>query len=301
MKLHWIKDPSAQFALIGALLFGLNSLFQGGQSSATDEIQITQARIEHISAIFERGWQRPPSDEELHGLIDDYVREEVLYREALNMGLDRDDAVIRRRLRNKMEFLAKDLVDAIEPAEQVLVRYHQDNLKKYTHPARYSFQQIFFDSDKRQEVAEDARIVLTRLTAGSDPRKLGDRTLLKHSFESVTPDRIDRVFGSDFSLQLLDIPTNEWTGPLTSAYGEHLVRITQLQPQQQPEFTEIREEVLRDWQEQERRNVLQIQYETLRSKYDVSIAEFPYSTPAHLSAEPQARTDSLAPKEVAQQ
>ncbi|WP_043317621.1 peptidyl-prolyl cis-trans isomerase [Microbulbifer sp. HZ11] len=287
MKLHWIKDPSVQFALIGALLFGIHSLFQDRQSASSGDIVISESRIQHISAIFARGWQRPPSAQELQGLIDDYIREEVLYREALNMGLDQGDAVIRRRLRTKMEFLAKDLVDAIDPPDSLLEQYHQTHLDRYTHPARYTFEQIFLDSNKRKEVAEDARIVLTRLTAGRDPRKQGDHSLLQHRFDSVTPARIDRVFGSDFSQQLVDLPLNEWTGPLTSSYGEHLVRIRHLDPQQQPEFGEVRAEVLRDWQEQERRKVLQTQYETLRSKYRISVAE--------LSPESNVKTESVEP------
>nr|WP_010131044.1 peptidylprolyl isomerase [Microbulbifer agarilyticus] len=301
MKLHWIKDPSVQFALIGALLFGVSSIFQGGSFSADEEIVISEARIRNISSIFERGWQRPPSDRELQRLIEEYVREEVLYREALNMGLDQNDAVIRRRLRTKMEFLAKDLVDAIEPSEQILQQFHQANVQDYTNPAQYTFEQIFLDSDKRAEVAEDARMVLTRLTAGRDPRALGDRTLLDFQFKSVTPDRIDRTFGSDFSLQLIDLPTNEWIGPLTSAYGEHLVRITEMVPAEQPAFAEVRDQVLRDWQDQERKDVLRIQYQTLRDKYTISIAPLP-SAKASATTQPlPTATDVPAAEEVARQ
>ncbi|MBY6212499.1 peptidylprolyl isomerase [Microbulbifer agarilyticus] len=301
MKLHWIKDPSVQFALIGALLFGVSSIFQSGSFASKEEIVISEARIRNISSIFERGWQRPPSDQELQRLIDEYVREEVLYREALNMGLDQNDAVIRRRLRTKMEFLAKDLVDAIEPSEQILQQFHQKNLQEYTSPAQYSFEQIFLDSDKRAEVAEDARIVLTRLTAGRDPRKLGDRSLLDYRFESVTPDRIDRVFGSDFSLQLVDLPTSEWTGPLTSAYGEHLVRITELVPEVQPAFTEIRDQILSDWQEAERKDVLHVQYQTLRDKYTVSIAPLSPAAESTSAESPITATDEPTAGEVARQ
>ena len=269
MKTLWIKDPSVHFALIGALLFGVNSLFQGGDAENSEEILITQQRIAHLAAVFERGWQRPPQQEELQGLIDDFIREEVLYREAVKMGLDKDDTVIRRRLRMKMEFLAKDLINAIEPNEQVLKSYYQQHIDKYTLPARYSFEQIFLDGEQRREVAEDARILLTKLTAGADPQKLGDSNLLQRSFKEISSERIDRLFGSDFSLQLLDLPAHDWIGPLTSAYGEHLVRITSYQPQQQVEFADIRADVLRDWQLDEQKNILQVQYETLLGNYRI--------------------------------
>lgn len=273
MNLIWIKDPSIQFAAIGTLLFAVNGFFQGSDPGDEQEIVITQNRIEHLSAIFERGWQRPPGPEELRGLIDDFVREEVLYREAVKMGLDENDTVIRRRLRMKMEFLAKDLVDAIEPSEEVLQRYYTDNVDKYTLPARYTFEQVFLNSDKRKEVSEDARILLTKLTAGSDPRKLGDPNMLQYRFENVSAERIDRLFGSDFSLQFPDLESGQWIGPLTSSYGEHLVRISDATPQQQAEFSAVKADVLRDWQVEEQQNILQIQYQTLRENYRISIAE----------------------------
>ncbi|MBB5212844.1 peptidyl-prolyl cis-trans isomerase [Microbulbifer hydrolyticus] len=273
MNLHWIRDPSVQFAAIGAMLFAVNGLFQGGNAEGDQEIVITQNRIQHLSTVFERGWQRPPGPDELQGLIDDFVREEVLYREAVKMGLDENDTVIRRRMRMKMEFLAKDLVDAIEPADQVLENYYTENIEKYTIPAHYTFEQVFLDSEKRTEVAEDARIILTKLTAGKDPRTLSDSNLLQYRFENISADRIDRLFGSDFSLQFLELETGQWTGPLTSAYGEHLVRISSAEPRQQPDFAEIKADVLRDWQHKAQQDILQTQYETLRSNYRIRIDE----------------------------
>ncbi|WP_299598692.1 peptidylprolyl isomerase [uncultured Microbulbifer sp.] len=273
MSLHWIRDPSIQFAAIGAMLFAVNGLFQSGATGGDEEIVITQNRIQHLSNIFERGWQRPPEPVELQGLIDDYVREEVLYREAMKMGLDEHDTVIRRRMRMKMEFLAKDLVDAIEPTDQVLENYYTANIEKYTLPARYSFEQVFLDSEKRTEVAEDARIILTKLTAGTDPKTLSDSNLLQYRFENVSSERVDRLFGSDFSLQFLELEPNQWSGPLTSAYGEHLVRISAAEPRHQAEFTEIKADVLRDWQLDEQKNILETQYQTLKENYRIRVAE----------------------------
>lgn len=273
MNLRWIKDPSVQFAVIGAMLFALNGLFQADGTGDDQEIVITQNRIQHLSNIFERGWQRPPAPDELQGLIDDYVREEVLYREAVKMGLDENDTVIRRRLRMKMEFLAKDLVDAIEPTDQVLKNYYDANITKYTVPAHYTFEQVFLDSNKREEVAEDARMILTKLTAGKDPQTLSDSNLLQYRFEDVSSDRIDRLFGSDFSLQLVELESGTWVGPLTSSYGEHLVRISAARPRHQADFADIKAEVLRDWQLDEQRNILETQYETLRANYRIRIDE----------------------------
>ncbi|WP_066962467.1 peptidyl-prolyl cis-trans isomerase [Microbulbifer sp. Q7] len=272
MDLRWIKDPSFQFAAVGAALFALHGLFQTVSPGEGQEIVITQNRIQHLSNVFERGWQRPPGPDELQGLIDEYIREEVLYREAVKMGLDENDTVIRRRLRMKMEFLAKDLVDAIEPTDQVLEAYYSSNIEKYTVPSHYSFEQVFLDSGKRTEVAEDARLVLTKLTAGTDPQTLSDSNLLEFSYDNVSSERIDRLFGSDFSQQFLELETGQWAGPLTSAYGEHLVRISSYEPRHQADFTEIKADVLRDWQQAEQKNILQAQYETLRANYRIRVA-----------------------------
>ncbi|WP_226667939.1 peptidyl-prolyl cis-trans isomerase [Microbulbifer aggregans] len=272
MKSHWSRDPSLHFALIGAVLFGINSFFSSSDSIENNDIVVSESRINHLAAVFERGWQRPPEPQELEGLINDYVREEVLYREAIRQGLDKNDTVIRRRLRMKMEFLARDLVEAIEPADALLQEYYQKHIDRYTQPAQYSFEQIFLDSDKRPQVAEDARIVLTKLVAGADYRELGDNNLLQHHFSKISSERIDRVFGGSFSLQLTELPQEQWVGPLTSAYGEHLVRITSYQPEQFPEFAEIRTDVLRDWQIEEQKKILETQYNTLRANYQIQIA-----------------------------
>lgn len=269
MKLHWIKDPSVQFILIGAMLFGVNSLFTTEGSSSSESIVVTENRIQHLATIFERGWHRPPNSEELQNLIDDFVREEILYREATKMQLDRDDSVIRRRMRMKMELLAQDLVDAINPSEQVLKNYFQKNIQRYTRLNQYTFQQIFLDSDKRTEVAEDVRFVLTQLTTGADPRKLGDSNLLQYDYRDINAARIDGLFGGSFALQLEDLPAQQWMGPVTSAYGEHLVRIVRRSPERQANFDEIQAELLRDWQSEQQKKILQTQYDTLRASYRV--------------------------------
>ena len=266
------RDPLCHFALLGGLLFGINFLFQGSQPDA-GEIHVSANRIEHLANIFERRWQRPPNPEELHQLVDDFVREEVLYREGQRLGLDQDDAVIRRRLRMKMELLAKDLVDAIEPGDAVLETYYRDHLDNYTLPARYSFEQIYFNSDERPEVAEDARLVLAKLTAGNDPKKLGDSNLLQHEYKDITGDRIDRLFGSSFVLQLAELEPGQWLGPVTSAYGEHLVRINAYQPANTAPFASIRDDVLRDWQLAEQRKILETQFETLAKNYRITVAD----------------------------
>ena len=274
-SLHrFVRDPLCHFTVIGALLFTINTYFQR-DTPAEDEIRVTEQRIAHLANVFERGWLRPPDTGELEELIDNFVREEVLYREAIRIGLDKDDTVIRRRLRMKMEFLARDLVDAIAPGDPVLQNYYSVNSERYTLPTRYSFRQIYFNSDKRPEVAEDTRLVLAKITAGADPQKLGDNNLLQHEYTNVTADGADKAFGSSFSLQLAELETGQWTGPVTSAYGEHLVLVTDHQPALLAPFEQVRDEVLRDWQKEQQDRILETQYQTLLQLYDVQIATPP--------------------------
>lgn len=272
MKNRLLRDPLLHFAIAGALLFGISAAFQHGRDSSGGEIRISQNRIDHLAAVFARGWQRPPTAAELQGLVDDYVREEVLYREALNLGLDRDDTVIRRRLRLKMELLAKDLVDAVDPGEPLLQRYFTQHRQDYLRPARLTFRQLYFNSDRRGAAATaDARTALARLRAGASADDIGDSNLLQKRYADQTPARIDRVFGDSFAAALRELPRGQWSGPVASAYGQHLVFIEAFTPQRPAEFAEVRAQVLRDWQEQQQKDILQQQYETLKAKYQILI------------------------------
>ncbi|SDJ69709.1 peptidyl-prolyl cis-trans isomerase [Microbulbifer yueqingensis] len=270
MKSHWTRDPVLHFAIIGSLLFGASSLYRDKRADGGD-ITVTGDRIDHLAAIFERSWQRPPDATELRQLIDEHVREEILYREAVRLGLDQDDTVVRRRMRMKMELLAGDLADAIEPGDEVLQAYYRRHIDRYMVPARYTFEQIYLDSNQRAEVAEDARLILGRLAAGDNPRELGDTSLLQPSHKEASEENLARQFGGSFALQLRELEPGQWAGPVTSAYGEHLVRVSARLPAHEPGFTSVRDTVLRDWQADERQKILQTQYETLRGNYRVEI------------------------------
>ena len=269
MKNPLLREPLLHFAVIGALLFGVNAWFQPGHQS--EAIVVSQNRIDHLAAVFARGWQRPPTERELHTLVDDYVREEVLYREAVKLGLDRDDTVVRRRLRQKMEFLSRDLVDTLDPGDKVLRDYFSRHGQAYLRPARISFRQRFFSGDTRATADSDARAALAQLQTGASADSVGDSNLLQEHYSEEAAGRIDRVFGEHFSNQLRELPRGQWSGPVRSAYGQHLVYVEHYEPQRPAEFAEVRPQVLRDWQLQEQKDILQRQYESLREKYDVRI------------------------------
>lgn len=267
-KIPLLRDPLLHFALVGGLLFALDSLFNT-EGRETQEIVITPSRVEHLAAVFERSWQRRPNGEEMQKLVDNFVREEVLYREALKLGLESDDTVIRRRLRLKMEFLARDLVDAIEPAPEVLAQYFQDNAERYQLPARLSFRQVYFSGDQRAAPAQDARKLLASLGNSGDVEAHGDSNLLPRHFDQASAVEVNKQLGAGFAEQLAGQPQGQWIGPIHSEYGEHLVFIEEYSAETAAELAAVKAQVVRDWQAQAHTDMLERQYQLLREGYRV--------------------------------
>src|SRR5262245_12825913 len=156
----WLREPLLHFLVIGAALFGLYRLV-GGAEQGPREIVVSEAQVEALAQNFSRTWMRPPTAAEVRGLVDDYVKEEIYYREAIALGLDRDDTVIRRRLRQKMEFVSDDVAATREPTEADLAAFLESNAESFADPPSLSFRQVFFSGDKRGAGAQsDARQAL---------------------------------------------------------------------------------------------------------------------------------------------
>ena len=274
MKL--LKEPLVHFLLLGGFLFLLYG-WVGDDERAPDEIVVTQAKIDHLIEIWMRTRQRPPTTQELKGLIDDYVIEEILYREAKALNLDEDDTIIRRRLRQKMEFIAEDLAAIKEPTEEDLRAYLESNPDQFRLDASISFEHIFYNEDKRGEsVASDAAADLDALKTGmvGDVSALGDGIPLPYQFEASSTREIASMFGPDFANELLTLPVDEWTGPVPSGYGLHLVRITDLQAGRDPELDEVRAFVEREWSAERRQQVKENFYDSFLERYTVTIEEY---------------------------
>lgn len=273
------REPLVHFLLAGALLFGLYALVADPHQAEPDAITVTAAQVEALAAGFARTWGRQPDPAELDELIDEYVVEELFYREALALGLDRDDTVIRRRLRQKMEFLA-DAAPA-EASDAELAAHLAAHPDRFAAEPRTSFVQVFLAAD-RPGVAEVAAQLLARLEAGAvaDPLVLGDPTLLPSGLEAATPRDIDSVFGPDVTAALAAAPVGRWSGPVRSGYGWHLVRVTARTAATVPDLAAVRPAVLADWQEAQRRAAVAASVAALRAKYRVSVAPRPTATPA---------------------
>jgi hypothetical protein len=271
----WLREPLVHFLLIGAGLFLLYNVLNRGESDAPRDIVVSEARVEALAENFARTWMRPPTAQEIRGLIDDYVAEEVYYREAVAMGLDRDDLVIRRRLRQKMEFISADVATATPPTDEQLQAYLAQHAEKFLMPPRLTFQQVYFSTDKRGEgAARDAEKLLAELDAGrgpANPVEAGDPTLLPPAMESAAPQDIANAFGSEFAAAIEDAPVGQWAGPFPSGFGMHVVRVDEREAGTAPTLAEIRPLVQREWEAEQRKTVEKALLDKLRARYDVRV------------------------------
>lgn len=215
-----------------------------------------------------------PDVEELRGLVTAHIREEVLCREALALELDRDDTIVRRRLAQKMEFLTDDLAGAAEPENALVREFFAKNAARYAKPAQVSFRHVYFSQDKRGAKGEAAaRQALAALARGASDEAMGDPFL--HGFEFAARDaqEITALFGGEFAAQLAALREGEWSGPVTSSYGLHLVRVEARGAAQPASFDTVRGTVARDFNDERRRTANREIFEKLRERYQVSVDE----------------------------
>ena len=291
-----LREPLLYFLLLGAAMFGTYQLvsdagFSGNQP--LEEIVITEGHIDALILGFESVWQRPPTEQELDGLVQAHIREEVMYREALAMGLDRDDTIIRRRLQQKLAFLTEDIASLAEPTEAELEAFLATNQERFREQTRFSFEQVYFNVGKRGSSAEaDAELQLTELrkpnTTGPgedsnssiDTTLLGDKLLLSQ-FNNAYEREILRAMGSQFLGGLQSLPVGSWQGPIESGFGLHLVKLSERIEGIVPPLDDIRDLVSRDWMSAKREETNEAFYTALRERYIVTLAE---PTASELSA-----------------
>jgi hypothetical protein len=271
-----IKEPLIHFLILGALLFALNNVV--GDSSSTDadnSIVISDTEVEWMQSTWNKKWGRMPTDDELQGLIESYIREEVLYREGLAMGLDKDDTIIRRRLATKMEFLAKDIGQIVEPSEEEMQAYFEANIDRYMEPARISFSHIYFNMDNRDNAMADARVALAKLLNSSGPSsedwQLGDPFMLHYDYVLKSQTEVMQLFGSDFAEAVFRMQAGSWQRPVQSGYGMHLVFVKDVVAPREPSLDEVRDRVNNDLVTQRRTDSFETFYKSLRDKYDIEI------------------------------
>ena len=277
MKL--LREPLLHFLVIGAAIYLFYGLFAEPTPDVDDKtIVVTAGEIEWMQSSWQKRWNRPPTQQELDGLIQQYIRETVLYREALTMGLNQHDQVIRRRLAQKLEFLAKDLVALTPPTEEELQAYFAEHEDRYQEPARYTFTQVFIDPDKRGDATlDDAEAIKAKLVAQGDaiddPGALSDSFMLQTYYPQKDPTEIQKQFGSGFVESLVDLAPGQWHGPVLSGYGVHLVYVSHISEPPAPEFALVRERVAQDWVTDKGEALNEQFYANLRDQYSIVIEE----------------------------
>lgn len=270
------KEPLFVFLLLGGAMFVLFQQVSNDYQPDNAEIVVTEGQIQSLLLGFEKVWQRSPSKKEVDGLIQSYIREEIFYREALAMGLDKDDSIVRRRLRQKMEFILEDIASLDKPEEQELQVFLATHEEDYRQPSRFSFRQVYVNTSKRGESAQsDTIALLAKLKVqDSNAKSLGDQLMVKHQFNLETEREIERVLGSQFLQSLNDISAGSWQGPIRSGFGLHLVRVDEHIERKTPELNEVRDQVVRDWELEKRNQANETFYENLRKSYTVKVENY---------------------------
>ncbi|RKX35844.1 MAG: hypothetical protein DRP71_02205 [Verrucomicrobia bacterium] len=274
-----IREPLIQFLAIGALLFVLNGTNRFRSTPMPIEtparvITITEVDLARLEELWVMQWRRPPTPEELKGSLDGYIREEILYREALLLGLEKNDTIIRRRLSQKMEFLSSDLADMSNPTASELEVFYQDNAEDYLDPTRYTFTQFFLSPDRRGETAtDDAGRLIEDLNAGSlstvEIAERTDRFMLPREFINQSATQIGRTFGTGFADGFENLPIEKWTGPFRSGYGLHVVRIESKTKESQPSLESIEDRVRQDFTFRRRRDMNDAVFDKLAQSYEI--------------------------------
>jgi len=268
-----IREPLVHFVLIGAVVFGIYALVSDSADAPRDKIVVTEGRVQQLAQIFAKTWQRPPTQQEMRGLIDAYIKEEVYYREALKLGLDRDDTLIRRRMQQKMEFLTEPGDELLVADDATLQAYLDAHKAEFRVEPRFAFEQVFLNPEKAGEAAPArAQRTLEVLKASEPddaPPDVGDPTLLPANMPMSPLSGIARNFGETFAANLTDLPENEWAGPIESAYGLHLVRVTKRVDGNAPKLADVRAAVEQKWRTQKRDEFQEQAYDQLLAEYEV--------------------------------
>lgn len=261
---RWLKEPLLHFLLAGGLLFGVHTWLNRGSENEPRVVRVTAAEVNWLKETWSRQWHRPPDEQELRGLISDYVKEVLLAREARELGLDENDTIVRRRLVQKMEFIVQDTVRLAEPGEEALRRHYDDHRTRYQTPTRVSFTQLYFKTEAA------ARRGLEELGAGPEGEP-GDRSLLEREFVRADPQTVTSLFGPEFADRLFALDPGRWHGPVASGYGFHLVRIGERQAAQPHAFEEVRAQVVEEWHRSQQAKANERLFAELLEKYNVVV------------------------------
>ncbi|MBY5721010.1 peptidyl-prolyl cis-trans isomerase [Rhizobium leguminosarum] len=272
MKL--LREPLLHFLVIGAVIFGVYQWATGDETSP-DEIVVSAGQIASLQAIFSKTWQRPPTAKETEALVDEYIRDEVVYREGIAMGLDRDDAIVRRRIRQKMEFVA-DLTAVVQPTDAELRAFVADHPDRFSGEPSISFTQVYFPAGAQAANETEVERLRLDLNAGTaDASTAGSPLLAGSDFRDLTKSEVAQTFGAEFAEWIDRAAPDTWHGPVLSGYGTHLVRVSERVEAREIPFEQVRDAARREWLHARKVAANDALYEKLRSRYVIKVENMP--------------------------
>jgi peptidyl-prolyl cis-trans isomerase C len=274
---RFLREPLVHFLAIGAVLLGLYGLAPPGHPTAvapSKEIRLSQGEIAQLTQLFQSQWRRLPTPQELQRLVENKVEQEVLYREALAMGLDKDDEIVKRRMAQKMQFLAEDVAAAREPTTDELKTWFEKSSAKFAQPPRLSLRHLYFSPDRRGERArDDAQQALAKLAGqpvdAPAATSLADPFMFQEYYRDRAPEFLGKEFGPQFAVAVARLAPGSWQGPIESGFGWHLVFMDTVVPGRAPAFEEIEADVRAAWLGEQKALAWAKSYKTMRASYTV--------------------------------
>jgi peptidyl-prolyl cis-trans isomerase C len=272
----WSREPLLHFAVLGAAIFAVHAWMTPGPNVGERQvIEVPAGQVERLADVWRRQWQRQPTEAELRAVVEQHVSEEVLYRQAVALGLDKDDSMIRQRLAQKVQFLSEDIAEVAEPDEATLRRFFEERATTYVEPPALTFSHVYFSRERRGPALDaDAKRALAILARHSDAApELGDPCVLTLAFTRTTTVDVASQLGPDFAAALRAVPLGSWQGPIPSPYGVHLVLMTERTEGRAPKLDEVRTEVLHDYRRAQRDAANRGLLEELRARYRIVVDE----------------------------
>jgi peptidyl-prolyl cis-trans isomerase C len=286
-----IREPLVHFLLIGFVVFVVYGVLNHGKSAnISHQIVLTLDDMKQLDASFVSQWSRQPTAQEFNGLLESFVRQEILYREGLAMGLDKDDTIVKRRMAQKMEFLSEDVAAAHEPTTRELQEWFAKNSQQLALPGRATFRHLFFGFDRRGQKAQtDADSALARISGLPEDSPIAmsqaDPFMFQNYYADRDPEQLAKEFGPDFAAAIFKLKAGSWQGPIESAYGWHLIWIESATPGRIPSFVEIQDDVKTAWLADQKAEQWRMSYAKLRAQYDVVVLQ-PTPEPPVRKADP---------------
>jgi len=288
-----LREPLIHFLLIGAALFAAYGYMQRGRGGveSSKQIQLTVDDLGQLVILFQSQWRREPTVQELNRLVENKVQEEILYREGLAMGLDKDDTIVKRRMAQKLQFLAEDVAAAHEPSTTELKAWYEKNRDKFALPSRVSFRHLYFSPDRRgQHARNDAVNALSQLASQPEDSKsaasLADPFMFQDFYRDRAPDYLGKEFGPQFAHAVAKLPAGSWQGPIESGFGWHLVFVDTVISGRVPAFEEIESDVKTAWLNEQKALAWDKAYKEMRAKYTVLLPAPPDKEAARAPAPP---------------